>query len=50
MIVSVARAYNWTPNQIADLSLYNEDDMHDLEYWYNDALEVENSLKNKPTS
>jgi hypothetical protein len=47
MIVSVARTYCWTPDQIAILSLYDEDDIHDLEYWYKDALEVENSLKPK---
>ena len=45
MIKSVARQYHWPPDKIE--SLYVDDtDFFGLEYWYNDALEIEKEIRN----
>jgi len=46
MIKTVVRQYGWTPHEASRLYI----DGHDyfgLLYWYNDAKEVNDSLKNK---
>lgn len=47
MIVSVVREHHWSPEQISKLSLYDEDDINGLEFWYNDVKEVHKKLEKK---
>jgi hypothetical protein len=46
MAKSIARQYRWSPMVIGDL-YFDDLDYLGLRYWYNDAKEIEESLKKK---
>ena len=46
MVASVVRSYHWTPRQIDEMYL-DDEDYYGLEYWYNDVMEVSDELKSK---
>lgn len=47
MIKTVARQYHWSPSEIGKLYL-DDWDYLGLEYWYNDAAQIDKELKAKP--
>ena len=46
MISSVVRNYNWTPHYILEKLYVDDYDVYGLVFWYNDAKEQNESIKN----
>ena len=47
MIKSVVREHHWPPSEFERLYL-DDADVFGLEFWFNDIVEVNESLKEKP--